>query len=145
MPRSRLYDPLSTYIPPSFFGEAKSMIGENRQLVTNELVEVQDRRKITDHFRGIYRIYPKSIKENRGMSTCNWLDLQILGSQPIMPKNLPDRWAKSSNLFKSVSVQGQWSGRFLVIIIGWDPSVCKSSRLHVDILRFSFIKLGYIL
>ena len=35
-------------------------------------------------------------------------------------------------------------GRFLGII-GGDPSVCKSSRLHVDILRFSFMKLGYIL
>ena len=30
-------------------------------------------------------------------------------------------------------------------ITGWDPSVCKSDRLHVDILHFSFIKLGYIL
>jgi hypothetical protein len=30
-------------------------------------------------------------------------------------------------------------------IIGWDPSVCKSDRLHVDILQHSFIKLGYIL
>ena len=36
------------------------LIGENQQLVTNEpvefeklLVEVDDRRKITDHFRGI--------------------------------------------------------------------------------------------
>ena len=28
--------------------------------------------------------------ENRRMSTCNWLDLQALGSQPVMPKNLPD-------------------------------------------------------
>ena len=35
----------------------------------------------------------------------------------------------------------QWWGRFLGII-GWDPSVRKSNRLHVDILRFSFIKLG---
>jgi len=35
----------------------------------------------------------------------------------------------------------QWSGRFLGII-GWDPSVCKSNRLQVDILRFSFITLG---
>jgi hypothetical protein len=26
------------------------------------------------------------------MSTCNRLDLQTLGSQPIMLKNLPDRW-----------------------------------------------------
>ena len=25
------------------------------------------------------------------MLTCNWLDLQALGSQPIMPKNLLDR------------------------------------------------------
>ena len=38
----------------------------------------------------------------------------------------------------------QWSGRFLDIT-GWDPSACKSNRLHVDILRFSFTKLGYIL
>ena len=42
----------------------KSMMGENRLLVTNEPVEVhQDFRKITDHFRGIYRIYPNLIKE----------------------------------------------------------------------------------
>jgi hypothetical protein len=52
------------------------MIGENRQLVTNEPVEfekqpvgVQGRRKITDHFRGIYRMYPNLVKENRRMST----------------------------------------------------------------------------
>jgi hypothetical protein len=42
------------------------MIGENRKLVIDEPVEFekqpvevhQDCRKITDHFRGIYRIYP---------------------------------------------------------------------------------------
>ena len=51
------------------------MIGENRQLGTNEPVEVQDRRKITDHLRGIYRIYPNLMKENRGMSTCNRVGL----------------------------------------------------------------------
>ena len=28
------------------------------------------------------------------MSTYNWLDLQTLESQPIMPKNLPDRWLR---------------------------------------------------
>ena len=32
---------------------------------------------------------PNLIKENWRMSTCNQLDLQTLGSQPIMPKNLP--------------------------------------------------------
>ena len=43
--------------------------GENWQLVTYELVEVQDCKKITNHFRGIYRIYPNLLKENRKMST----------------------------------------------------------------------------
>ena len=38
-------------------------------------------------FRGIYRLYPDLLKENRRMSTCNRLDLQTLGSPPIyMPK-----------------------------------------------------------
>ena len=27
------------------------------------------------------------------MSTCNRLDLQALGSQPVLPKNLPDHWS----------------------------------------------------
>ena len=47
------------------------MIGENQQLVTDEPVEfeeypveVQDCKKITDHFRIIYRIYPNLVKEN---------------------------------------------------------------------------------
>ena len=57
-----------------------------------ELVEVhQDCRKITNHFTGIYRIlYPNLVKENWRMSTCNRLDLQTLGSQPvIMPQKSP--------------------------------------------------------
>ena len=83
------------------------MIGENRQLVTDEPIEfegkpvdVQDCGKITDHFRGIYRIYyPNLTKGNRRLSTCNRLDLQTLGSQPVMmPKNLPDHWLTSSGL-----------------------------------------------
>jgi hypothetical protein len=72
------------------------MIGENRQLVTNEPVEAQDCRKITDHFRGIYGIYTNLVKETQRMSTCNRLDLQTLGSQPIMPKILPDHWSSPS-------------------------------------------------
>ena len=67
---------------------------ENWQLVTNEPVEVQDHMKITDHFKGIYRIYPNFMKENRRMWTCNRLDLQTLGSQPVMPKNLPDHCSR---------------------------------------------------
>ena len=45
-------------------------------LVADEPVEVQDCRKITDHFRGIHRTYPTLIMENRRMSACNRLDLQ---------------------------------------------------------------------
>ena len=47
------------------------MMGENRQLVTNEPVEieklpveVQDCRKLTDHFREICRVYSNIIKDN---------------------------------------------------------------------------------
>ena len=32
------------------------------------------------------------------MSTCNQLDLQTLGSQPIMSKNHPDHWSRASAL-----------------------------------------------
>ena len=50
-------------------GALGSMIGENRQLVTDErvafekqpLIEVQDFMRITDHFRGIYKIHLKLI------------------------------------------------------------------------------------
>ena len=31
------------------------------------------------------------------MSTCHWLDLQTLGSQPVMPTNLPDHWVWVEN------------------------------------------------
>ena len=79
-------------------GPSGTMIAENQQLVTNEPVEfekkpveVQDCRLCTDHFRGIYKIYPNLKKDNHRLSTLNWLDLQTLGSQPIMlPENLPD-------------------------------------------------------
>ena len=58
-----------------------------------------DCRKITDHFRGIYRIYPNLIKDNWRISTCNRLDLETLGSQPVMSKNLPNPWVTFVNPF----------------------------------------------
>ena len=39
-------------------------------LRNNRLKEVQDCRRGTDHFRGIYRIYLNLITDNRRMSTC---------------------------------------------------------------------------
>ena len=32
------------------------------------------------------------------MSTCNRLDLQTLGSQPIISKNLPDHWSTTLHI-----------------------------------------------
>jgi hypothetical protein len=70
------------------------MIGESRQFVTDEPVEfenqpdeVQDFRRITDHFRGMYRVYPQfSARKLEDVI------LQTLGSQQlVMPYNhLPD-------------------------------------------------------
>ena len=60
-----------------------------------QLVEVEDCKKITDHFRGIYRMHPNLMKENRRMSTCNQqLDLQTLGSQLVMPKISPEHCSR---------------------------------------------------
>ena len=47
------------------------------------------------------------------MSTCNRLDLQTLGSQPVMPKNLPDHWTKEESLPQFIKE--------------WD---CMSPQLH---------------
>ena len=53
-------------------------------------------------------------------------------------------WQREGENDRLLSRVHQWLGRFLGII-GWDPEVCKSNWLHVDSLRFSFIKLRYIL
>ena len=52
-----------------------------------------------DSFRGFYRVNPDLIKENWRMSTYNRLDLQALGSQPVMPKTSPvTGWVGQSTL-----------------------------------------------
>ena len=111
------------------------MIGKNWQLVTNEPVEfekqpveVQDCRNITHLFRGFYRrIYPNLIKENRRMSTCNRLDLQTLGSQPIiMPKNLPDHWL---SLIVNQSPAATWDWFFASLL---HISACIKSHIAAN-------------
>jgi hypothetical protein len=93
-----------------------AMIRENRQFVTNEPVEVRDCRKVTDHFREIDRIYSNLIMENRRMPTCNRLDLQTLGSQPIMPKNLPDHCL-------CASFQNSWSSLSNYALSNLEPTL----------------------
>ena len=62
----------------------------NRLSFRSNQLKFKTAKEMTDHFRDIYRIYPNLMKEIQRMSTCNRLDLQTLGSQPIMPKNLRD-------------------------------------------------------
>ena len=69
----------------------------------------------------------ESIKTGRCQHVTGWLTDWL-----TMPKNFPGTDAI------------QWFGSFLSIT-GSNPSVCKSNRLPVDVLRFSFIKLRYIL
>ena len=62
-----------------------------------EPVKVGDFRRITNHFRGIYRRkYLTLTKQNWKMSTFNRLDLESLGSWPTMPKNSPGTDAHNS-------------------------------------------------
>ena len=72
------------------------MSEKNQWLVADETVEfkkqpveVQDFRKFTDPFRGIYRICLEWIKQNWKMPACNLYDLESLGSWPTMPQNFP--------------------------------------------------------
>jgi hypothetical protein len=79
--------------PCSFYELCDAMIGRNRLnrlLQMNRLSLRNNRVKFTtagnlpillEEFIGIY---PNLIKANRRLSTCNRLDLQTLGSQPIM-------------------------------------------------------------
>ena len=69
-------------------------------------------------------------------------DLQLLTSWDN-PQLLTDPRTKLFVELEAPTIgpRAQWSGRFLGII-GWDPSVCKSNRLHVDILRFFLYYIG---
>ena len=75
-------------------------------------------------------------------------EVNLDGLHPFNHRELLDCNGHVSHFGDSISwlraFPHQCSGRFLGIT-GWDPSVCLSNWLHVDILRFSFIKLGNIL
>ena len=58
-------------------------------------------------------MYPNLIKGNRRMSTCNRLDLQTLGSQPVMPKNIPEHWFQVTYVG---SVPNWWPWSILTVI-----------------------------
>ena len=70
----------------------------NRMSLRNNRLKFNTAGNLPIIFRGIYRIYFNLTKKNRRMSTCNRLDLQTLGSQPVMPKNLPDHCLPSTKI-----------------------------------------------
>ena len=60
------------------------------------------------------------------MSTCNRLDLQTLGSQPlIMPTNLPDHWV-GPHVYNRKGFRCLGS---ILVIVFWDPQVFKEFLL----------------
>jgi hypothetical protein len=73
------------------------MNGENQQIAIDEPVEfekqsvkVEDFKKTTDHFSGIWEIYPSLIrKTKRSQHVNNRWDLKLVRFGPIMPKHLP--------------------------------------------------------
>ena len=72
----------------------------------------------------------------------------LFGSQLLQQQSLSPCWGfhvvGATSPTSQLGVE-QCSGRFLGIT-GWNPSIYKSNRLHVHILRFSFVKFkGYIL
>ena len=103
----------------------RPMIRENRQLVTNQPVqfqkspvEVQTAGKLPIVLEEVIECTQINlINENRRMWACNQLDLQILGSQPVvMPKNLPDH--KCGLQWGSVYIWGQ--ELILFMSVQWD-------------------------
>ena len=58
------------------------------------------------------------------MSTCNWPDLATLGSRPVVLGTMIAGWG-------TVGITSRYH------------SGPKSNWLHIDILRFSFTKLGW--
>ena len=114
-----------------------TMIMENWQLVVDKPVEVQDCKKFTDHFKGIYRIYPNLIKENRKMSTCHRLDLQILRSQLVMPKNLPAHY----HTLRAASAQNNSKNRcqkFGILLNFWPNTILIIFQICQKVRNFYF-------
>ena len=118
------------------------LVGKNHHL--KPIFLVWDNPKLLDDGGEI----PKS--QGRGW----WVDPRLWNLLSTCLKNLPGcqlprvlwRWLDGLLSQKNEDQTWPWisdRGDFWAYIIGWHPSVCKSNRLHVDILRFPIIKLGY--
>ena len=74
------------------------------------------------------------MKEKRRMWTCNRLDLQTLGFQLIMPKNLPDHWTEPHLAIASgVGSIPHWA--ILVTLAMILPNICYGVTNLVNRLK----------
>ena len=67
------------------------------------------------------------------MSTCNRLDLQTLGSQPIMPKNLPDHGVRPSLVLLRLLTSLHFALEFLALELDLFQKVCNA-YLNVSLM-----------
>ena len=65
---------------------APLLVEKNRRLVIDEPVEARDFMRITDRFRGIYRIYLKCMKASK-LEDVNMYSIRDISS--LLDKNLP--------------------------------------------------------
>ena len=73
------------------------------------------------------------------MWTCNRLDLQTLGSQPVMPKNLPNQWCDSLRASKQPRLRSLPSIDFSShqvwhVIMTW----CSNRKHDLSFLYYNF-------
>ena len=71
------------------------------------------------------------------MSTCNRLDLQTLGSQPIMPKNLPDHCSEVPKLLTNSIYQDllQLPTKLTKNMFSWCHEIPEYSRRIISTPR----------
>ena len=88
------------------------------------------------------------MKENWMMSTYNRLDLQALGSQPDMPRNLPDHWigetlALPVEILVVVSLTGYMFTSSGFPLLNWGYSIDSSKMIgnFPVILNFNWLFL----
>ena len=61
----------------------------NRPSLRRDRLKFQELRKSTVRFGGTYGIFLRSIKKYQNFTTCNWLDLEILGNKTEYALNPP--------------------------------------------------------
>ena len=79
------------------------------------------------------------------MSTCNWLDLQTLGSQPVMPKNLPDHCPRSlhySHYLQRLHMRVQYQRHSINKLSYWSKAKIWTQGVYTTLTAYKGLTLG---